>query len=135
MASRKVPITFITGNAKKLEELQLEPERVAGLIELIDQGTISYSVAAQKLFPLLLESSATARELAEQHDLLHEDNDDIIHEVMKEIMDKFPDKVAAYKAGNKGLLGLFMGEVMRNSKGKADPKKANEIVRTILEEA
>lgn len=127
--------SYLNQNAKKLEELKLEPERVAGLIELIDQGTISYSVAAQKLFPLLLESSDTAQELAEQHDLLHEENDDIIHEIMKEIMDKFPEKVAAYRAGNKGLLGLFMGEVMRNSKGKADPKKANKIVKTILEEA
>ena len=127
--------SYLNQNAIKLTELKLEPERVAGLIELIDQGAISYSVAAQKLFPLLLESTATARELAEQHDLLHEDNDDIIHELMKDIMDKFPDKVAAYKAGNKELLGLFMGEVMRNSKGKADPKKANKIVRTILEES
>lgn len=127
--------SHLNGRAMRIEELELEPERVADLIELIDQGGISYSVAAQKLFPLLLESKQTARELAEQHDLLHEENDDLINELTKAAMEKFPGKVAAYKAGNKGLLGLFMGEVMRNSKGKADPKKANEIVRTILEEA
>lgn len=139
----KAAVNWLTGdirshlntNALRIEDLKLEPERVAGLIELIDDGSISYSVAAQKLFPLLLQNEGSARELAEKHELLHEENDDLINELTKAAMEKFPDKVAAYKAGNKGLLGLFMGEVMRNSKGKADPKKANQIVRTILEEA
>ncbi len=126
--------SYLNQNAMPIESFELEPERVAGLIELIDQGGISYSVAAQKLFPLLLESKSGARKLAEEHDLLHEDNDDLVHELMRDAMEKFPDKVAAYKAGNKGILGLFMGEVMRNSKGKADPKKANELVKNILEE-
>jgi len=126
--------SYLNQNAMNIEALELEPERVAGLIELIDQGTISYSIAAQKLFPLLLESKSSARQLAEEHNLLHEENDDLVHELMRDAMAKFPDKVAAYKAGNKGILGLFMGEVMRNSKGKADPKKANGIVKQILEE-
>ena len=48
-------------------------------------------------------------------------------------MARYPDKVVAYRAGNKGLLGLFMGAVMKGTKGKADPKKANEVVRSLLE--
>lgn len=49
-------------------------------------------------------------------------------------MTRYPEKVAAYRAGNKGMLGLFMGEVMKASKGKADPRKANELVKQLLEQ-
>jgi aspartyl-tRNA(Asn)/glutamyl-tRNA(Gln) amidotransferase subunit B len=45
----------------------------------------------------------------------------------------YPDKVEEYRAGKKGVLGLFMGEVMKLSKGKADPKLANQLVRQKLE--
>ena len=50
-----------------------------------------------------------------------------------EALSKFPEKVEAYKAGNKNLLGLFMGEVMKASKGKADPKVTSNLLRKKLE--
>ena len=52
---------------------------------------------------------------------------------MEEAIAKYPEKVLEYKAGKKGLIGLFMGEVMKLSKGKADPKIANQLVREALE--
>ena len=73
-------------------------------------------------------------ELATKHDLLQETREDLIETIMKETMARYPDKVEAYRKGNKGLLGLFMGEVMKGTKGKSDPKKASEVVRRMLEE-
>lgn len=110
-------------------------DRIAGLIELIDGGTVNHSIAAQRLFPLLLEEpTADVAALARKYDLVQEDREDLIGTLMKEIMERYPEKVLAYRNGNKGLLGLFMGEVMKATKGKADPKRANEVVRRILEQ-
>jgi aspartyl-tRNA(Asn)/glutamyl-tRNA(Gln) amidotransferase subunit B len=122
-------------NGLTMTEFPISAERLAGLIAMIDAGQVSHSVASQKLFPLLLTNSEqSALELAKSNDLLQEDRSDLVENIMKEVMAQYPDKVEAYRAGNKGLLGLFMGEVMKGTKGKADPKRANEVVRKLLEQ-
>jgi aspartyl-tRNA(Asn)/glutamyl-tRNA(Gln) amidotransferase subunit B len=95
---------------------------------------VSHTIASQKLFPLMLEDlSATAEQLALKHDLVQSTNEDEIIAIVRQAMATYPEKVEAYRSGNKGLLGLFMGEVMKGTKGKADPKRANEVVRRTLE--
>ncbi len=118
-----------------MADFPVTAERLAGLIGLIDAGTVSHSLASQKLFPLMLENTtASASELAKLHDLVQDDNADLVEGIMRQTMASYPDKVEAYRKGNKGLLGLFMGEVMKGTKGKADPKRANEVVRRMLED-
>ena len=92
------------------------------------------SLASQKLFPLMLEKPGTAEELAQANGLLTNAGADVIEEAVRGAMARFPDKVEAFRAGNKGLLGLFMGEVMKATKGKADPRTANETVKRMLEQ-
>ena len=58
---------------------------------------------------------------------------EMLLEFIKQAIEKYPEKVREYKSGKKGLIGLFMGEVMKLSKGKADPKLANKLVREELE--
>ncbi len=117
-----------------MEQFPISAERLAGLIQLIDAGQVSHTSASQKLFPLMLEDhTATAEQLAVKHDLVQSTNEDDIIAIVQKAMAAYPDKVEAYRGGNKGLLGLFMGEVMKGTKGKADPKRANEVVRRILE--
>ncbi len=117
-----------------MEQFPISAERLAGLVQLIDAGKVSHTIASQKLFPLMLEhASATAEDLATKHDLVQSTNEDQITAIMQQAMAQYPDKVEAYRNGNKGLLGLFMGEVMKGTKGKADPKRANEVVRRLLE--
>ncbi|MBL7982883.1 MAG: Asp-tRNA(Asn)/Glu-tRNA(Gln) amidotransferase subunit GatB [Flavobacteriales bacterium] len=117
-----------------MEQFPISAERLAGLVQLIDAGKVSHTIASQKLFPLMLEhASGTAEELAVTHDLVQRTNEDEITAIMQQAMAQYPDKVEAYRKGNKGLLGLFMGEVMKGTKGKADPKRANEVVRRLLE--
>jgi len=119
----------------EIDQFPISAERLAGLISLIDGGKVSHSIASQKLFPLMLEdTSSTAEELAVKHDLVQDTREDVIAGLMREIMSRYPDKVAAYRNGNKGLLGLFMGEVMKGTKGKADPKRASDVVRQLLEQ-
>ena len=118
-----------------MEQFPISAERLAGLIQLIDSGTVSHSVASQKLFPLMLDDiTSSAEQLASEHDLVQRTDVDLITAIMRQAMNTYPDKVEAYRNGNKGLLGLFMGEVMKGTKGKADPKRANEVVRQLLEQ-
>ena len=59
----------------------------------------------------------------------------LIEDLIREVLSNYPEKVQEYKNGKVGLIGLFVGEVMKKSQGKADPKSTNELVRKILDEA
>jgi aspartyl-tRNA(Asn)/glutamyl-tRNA(Gln) amidotransferase subunit B len=71
--------------------------------------------------------------LAESNNWIQSSDSGELELFAKQALEKFPQKVAEYKSGKTGLLGLFMGEVMKLSKGSADPKKASEIVKKMLE--
>ncbi len=126
---------WCNAQGRAMEDFPLPPARIAELIALIDAGAVSHSTASQRLFPLMLEQPGTPpQELAQRHDLLQQRDDGAVEAAMREAMARYPDKVQAYRQGNKGLLGLFMGEVMKATKGKADPRQANAVVRALLEQ-
>jgi aspartyl-tRNA(Asn)/glutamyl-tRNA(Gln) amidotransferase subunit B len=83
---------------------------------------------------MLKSPELTPEAIAEAENLLQKNDDVWLESLAHEAIARFPDKVAAYKAGNKGLLGLFMGEVMKLSDRKANPKMASEIIRKILDQ-
>ncbi|MFT5723913.1 MAG: aspartyl-tRNA(Asn)/glutamyl-tRNA(Gln) amidotransferase subunit B, partial [Bacteroidia bacterium] len=101
---------------------------------LVDEGVISNAVGEQTLFPAMIENpEKSARQLAETLNVIQNSDDDFIGALITEVLNAYPDKVEAYKQGKKGLLGLFMGEVMKKSGGKADPKLATQKLREVLE--
>lgn len=115
--------------AIEMSELQLTPAALASIIQLVEEGKVSHTIAAQKLFPAMLKNTnISAMELAQQLNLLQERNEDALQLLIDEVLSAMPDKVAEYKKGKKGLIGLFVGEVMKKSKGKADPKLLNQLV-------
>ena len=126
---------LLNERAMDIQDMTLTPKQLAGIIELIKSGKISSSAAAEKILPVLFDhpekdAATTAQEL----NLVQDANEDNIEAIAREVIAAWPDKVAAYKAGNKGLLGLFMGELMKKSSGKANPKTASGIVQKILSE-
>lgn len=125
---------YLNENGIHISEFPIAAERLVGMIQLIDEGKISNSIASQKVFPALLgDTSKTAQQIAEEQNLIQEDDSDALMGYIQAAIEAFPDKVEAYKSGKKGLLGLFMGEVMKRSGGKADPKKTNALLREELE--
>lgn len=127
--------SYLNQNAVEIEDFPLKPENIADLIQLVESNKVSNSVAVQKIFPAMIENpTSSAEEIAQNLNLIQESDESAIEEIARQAIAKFPEKVEAYKAGNKKLLGLFMGEVMKLSKGKADPKSANKIVQKILDE-
>lgn len=125
--------SYLNQNAIDINSFLVKPATIAELITLIDSGKISNSAASQKLFPLLIGSTKSPEELAIANNLIQDSSDDEIIKIAEEVISQRPEKVLEYKNGNKGLLGLFMGDFMKASKGKADPKKANQIIRQILD--
>jgi aspartyl-tRNA(Asn)/glutamyl-tRNA(Gln) amidotransferase subunit B len=119
--------------AKHITEFSISPNRISNLIQLIDQGKVSNSVATSKVFTQMLQSDLSAEEIAKNNNWIQDSDTDSLSEFVKQAIAKYPEKVEEYKAGKKGLIGLFMGEVMKLSRGKADPKLANKLVREELE--
>lgn len=116
-----------------ISTFELLPEKVALLIGLIDGGKISNSSASQKLFPALIENPhANVEELATQLDILQNSNVDELEQVIIEVLAAFPDEATRIKGGEMKLIGFFMGQIMKASKGKADPKKTNQLLMKVL---
>ncbi|MBX7095065.1 MAG: Asp-tRNA(Asn)/Glu-tRNA(Gln) amidotransferase subunit GatB [Flavobacteriales bacterium] len=128
--------SWLNENGKEIEEFPLSPAKIADLIALIDSGKVSHTVAAQSIFPVLISSpEKTPLQIAEENNLIQESDQDallgFIHQAIENIG---PAKLAEYKGGKKGLVGLYMGEVMKLSKGKADPKNTNQLLIKTLDE-
>ena len=126
--------SHLNDKAIEMEDFDLPAERISEMIQLIKDGKIANSKASQELFPLMVTNpEKKAHKLAEENQLIQESDSDALLDFVQQAIAKFPDKAEAYKNGKKNLLGLFMGEVMKLSKGKADPKVANQIIREQLE--
>ncbi len=127
--------SHLNESAVEIGAFQVTPERLAQLIRLVDEGTISNTVASQTVFPKMLsDGSKTPFQIAEENNLVQESNQDALMDLVRQAVSKYPEKVVEYKSGKVGLIGLFMGELMKLSKGKADPKIANELMKKALEE-
>jgi len=110
-----------------IKEFSASPKQLATLINLVDDKKISQQNALQQLLPAI---SANTDVLAKANELnlLIVENADEISSYIEEVFAKYESQVQAYKNGKKGVLGLFVGEVMKLAKGKADAKKVNELI-------
>ena len=116
-------------------EFPLPPARLADLVNLVEEGKVSYTTASQKLFSELLKSPhSSALEVAQRLNLIQESDHNSISPIVDQVIKEFPLKVEEYKSGKKGIVAMFMGEVMKRSKGKADPKVANALLTAKLNE-
>jgi aspartyl-tRNA(Asn)/glutamyl-tRNA(Gln) amidotransferase subunit B len=101
---------------------------------LIDSGKINNTIATQKIAPVLFEgTNQTALQIAESLNVIQQSNTDELIPMIHEIVAKYPAKVAEYKGGKTGILSMFMGELMKATKGKADPKVATELIKQVIE--
>lgn len=117
-----------------IDEFPLNTDKLAKIIELVDSNQLSFSVASQKLFPALLANyEGEPLQLAEEMNLVQDSDTGTIEPIIAKVLSEFPEKVAEYRRGKKGLLGMFVGKVMKLSKGKADPKVTNQLLKQKLD--
>ncbi|MGZ4067259.1 MAG: Asp-tRNA(Asn)/Glu-tRNA(Gln) amidotransferase subunit GatB [Bacteroidia bacterium] len=128
--------SYLNENAVHITQFPVKAAQIAELISIIDEGKISHSSASQKIFPELIKNPAKSPlQIAQDLNLIQESNTDALQDLVDQAIAKYPEKVAEYKNGKVTLLGLFMGEVMKLSKGKADPKVTSALVKETLEKA
>jgi aspartyl-tRNA(Asn)/glutamyl-tRNA(Gln) amidotransferase subunit B len=110
-------------------QFPVSPPILAELIGLVEEGKVSFANAAQKIFPELVKQvERSPLEIAQNLNLIQDSNEDSILPIVEQVIREFPLKVEEYKKGKKAIITMFMGEVMKRSKGKADPKLATELL-------
>jgi aspartyl-tRNA(Asn)/glutamyl-tRNA(Gln) amidotransferase subunit B len=126
--------TWMNEQARPITDYPIAPQTLAAVLTLIEQGTISHTAARDHLLPALLaKPDAEPAALAQQLGLVQNSNADELQVLVDNIIAANPAQVAAYKAGKTGLLGFFVGQVMKQSQGKADPKLLNTLMQQTLE--
>jgi aspartyl-tRNA(Asn)/glutamyl-tRNA(Gln) amidotransferase subunit B len=126
--------SYLNENGVEVEDFPVQPEKIAQLIRLIDDGKVSFSIASQRIFPELIKNpSDMPLAIAEKLNLIQDSDEGTILAYIQEVIDSNPNEVERYRNGEKQLTGFFMGQLMKVSKGKADPKSANALLRNKLE--
>jgi aspartyl-tRNA(Asn)/glutamyl-tRNA(Gln) amidotransferase subunit B len=117
----------LTAKEISFDETDLQPQSIVQLIELIDKGKISYGIAVQKILPEIFKNpSLNIVQFTEENDLYIRSSQGEIEMLIEAALSKHSEKITEYKKGKKGLISLFVGEVMKLSKGKADAKLVTE---------
>jgi len=102
------------------------------LFNLVEAGQLNFSVASNKVFKAIMEQPQSPSKYAKANNLIQTQSSESIANWIEEVLSANPEKVAEYKKGKKGLIGLFMGEVKKKSKGTADPKKTTQLLEQKL---
>ena len=109
-------------------------DRQKEFLALIDGGKLDHGRAMRELLPALEKNADQSVDtLATELDLLQSEDASEVETLARQVLEQFPDKVKAYRNGKKGLIGMFMGELMKTARGKANPKVAREILTRLLE--
>ncbi len=117
---------------KQNEKVKFTPSQIAQLAKLIDDETISSKIAKQ-VFEEMLNSGENPKKIVEDKGLVQISDPKVILEIINEVISKNPDNVEKFKAGNQKLFGFFVGQVLKETNSKANPKVVNELVLKALE--
>lgn len=119
------------GDEPDFAELPLRPAQLAGLVRLIDDGTISGKIA-KAVLPKMVETGDDAATIVEREGLVQVTDTSAIAAMIDDVLAANADKVDEYRGGKDKLFGFFVGQVMKASGGKANPKAVNELLREKL---
>ena len=111
-----------------ITEVPLTPERLAGLIRLVDSGTISGPIA-KEVFEKMYASAQSASEIVEREGLARIDDESAVTTAVRAVIDAHAGPVAQYRAGKQQTFGFLVGQVMKATKGKANPALVNDVLR------
>lgn len=138
-ANPKTAVNFIMGEIAaflkedhiEITDTKLTPENLAELIALIEKGTISNNIGKQIIIEMLKDGTK-ASVIVEKKGLSQISDEGAIKELVQKVVEAHPNEVEAYKNGKTNLLGFFVGQIMKETKGRANPKTVNQLLREII---
>ncbi|WP_251423054.1 Asp-tRNA(Asn)/Glu-tRNA(Gln) amidotransferase subunit GatB [Veillonella agrestimuris] len=122
---------MINENGLTFAESKVSPENLAGMISLIEKGTISGKIA-KKVIISMWESGKDAETIVKEEGLVQITDTGAIEEIVKQVIANNPQPVADFKGGNGKAIGFLVGQVMKESKGRANPGMVNELLQKFL---
>ncbi len=125
--------SFLNTNSISIDKLPVDIKKIIELLSIVEKKKISISSAQQIVLPELINSDSEVIEIIEKNNLFFENDSIDLESIIYKILEKYPQKVIEYNEGKNGLIGFFMGEIMKITKGKIDPKKINDKVKKELE--
>jgi len=123
---------FIKSNRLSFDQLSFKPNELAEMLKMIDVGEISGKIA-KEILPELLSKGGSPKQLVKDRGLGMIGDPKVIEEIIDKLILNHPNEVESFRAGKKKLLGFFVGQLMKETKGKADPKLANQMLNKKLE--
>jgi len=117
-----------------INELGVSVAYLAELIQLVEDGKVVYQTAVQQLLPELQSKQEAPAKLAKAMNLMVAEDSSELEAIIDEVLISLPKEVEAFRNGKKKLMGLFMGEVMKKSRGKANPKQVQPLLQQKLNE-
>ena len=124
--------SYLNENSISISDFTIKPKYIAQLADMLQNDQVSNIIISQKLFPEMLKTKDSPQKIAKSKGWIQKDDTQSIEKLIEEILQKYPQKVNDYQNGNNNLLGLFMGEIMKISKGKYNPKTINELLKIKL---
>ena len=123
---------YIKSNRLTFDQLPFQPNELAEMLKMIDTGEISGKIA-KEILPELLSKGGSPKQLVQERGLGMIGDPKVIEEIIDQLILKHPNEVESFRSGKKKLLGFFVGQLMKETKGKADPKLANQILNKKLQ--
>lgn len=124
-------LALLNTENKSITESPVSAEYLGQLLQLVEDNVISGKIA-KTVFDEIARTGKPPGRIVEEKGLVQITDSSAIENTVQEILDRSPDEVSAYRGGKKKLLGFFVGQVMKETKGKANPKLVNEILRKKL---
>jgi aspartyl-tRNA(Asn)/glutamyl-tRNA(Gln) amidotransferase subunit B len=121
----------LNDSGKEIDASPVSPAALAELLKLIESGQITGSIG-KKIFATMFETGRSANEIVAAEGLGAKVDDSALEQAAREIIEKNPDNVAKFKSGNEGVFKFFVGQVMRATRGQANPQVVNDVLRKLL---
>ncbi len=122
---------LLNASGRRIEDSPVPPQALARLLALIDQGTISGKIA-KTVFEQMAATGKNAEAIVAEQGLVQMSDSAELEAIVDRVMADAPEEVAAYRNGKTKLMGFFVGQVMKATRGKANPRKVNEILNVKL---
>ena len=122
---------YLNEHGVQIGSLRVDPLSLADLIKLVDAGGISGSVA-RTVFDRMVVSGESAETVVESEGLAQIDDTDVLEAAVRKVIDENRNAVDNYRDGKTGILGFLVGQVMRETRGKANPRVVSELLKTAL---